>query len=31
MLAVILLLRTRGILGEDNTVSRHVEAADPSA
>jgi len=28
MLAVILLLRPRGLLGEDKTVSRHVEGAE---
>ena len=31
VLAVILLLRPRGILGEEKTVSRHIEAADISA
>jgi branched-chain amino acid transport system permease protein len=30
VLAVILLLRPRGILGEEKTVSRHIEAADIS-
>ena len=28
VLAVILLLRPRGILGEEKTVSRHIEATD---
>jgi branched-chain amino acid transport system permease protein len=31
MLAVILLLRPRGLLGEEKTVSRHVAAADVTA